>query len=147
MESHFNFKLQKLLDIRLQQEEKSKVSFQKAQWDRYLAEERLCNLQENYNKYNIDDYEETIVHKKIKRNYLSALTKHIEEAEVAAKEKEETLTQCREELKDRQIERKTIEILKEKKYEEYLFEENQKEQKMNDEFALYGYIKKVAERG
>ena len=147
MESNFNFKLQKLLDIRLQQEENSKVSFQKAQKDKYIAEEKLCNLQDNYNKYSIDDYEETIIHKKIKRNYLSALTKHIEEAEVEAKEKEKNLTKCREDLKDRHIERKTIEILKEKNYEQYIFDENQKEQKMNDEFALFGYIKKAAERG
>lgn len=145
MESHFNFKLQKLLDIRLQQEEKSKVSFQKAQRDRVLAEEHLYNLQENYNKYNIEDYEETVIHKKIKRNYLSALSKYIEEAEVEVEVKEQTLKECREELKDRQIDRKTIEVLKEKKYEEYLFEEHQKEQKMNDEFALYGYIKHIAE--
>ena len=141
MERHFNFKLQKLLDIRIQQEEKSIVSFQKAQRDSSLAEEKLFGLQQNYNKYNREDYEETVIHKKIKRNYLSALTKHIEEAEVEVEEKEITLNKCREDLKDRQIERKTVEILKEKKYDQYLFEENQKEQKMNDEFALYGYIR------
>ncbi len=141
MERHFNFKLQKLLDIRIQQEEKSIVSFQKAQRDSSLAEEKLFGLQQNYNKYNREDNEETVIHKKIKRNYLSALTKHIEEAEVEVEEKEITLNKCREDLKDRQIERKTVEILKEKKYDQYLFEENQKEQKMNDEFALYGYIR------
>ena len=146
MESHFNFKLQKLLDIRLQQEETSKVSFQKAQRDSFLAEEHLYTLQENYNKYNLEDYEETIIHKKIKRNYLSALSKYIEEAEIEIEVKEKVLEECREDLMDRQIERKTIELLKEKKYDEYLFEENQKEQKMNDEFALYGYIKQLAER-
>ena len=146
MESQFNFRLQKLLDIRIQQEENSRVSFQNAQMDSFLAEERLCSLQENYNKYNNEDYEETVVHKKIKRNYLYALTKYIEEAEIEAEEKEKNLEKCREELKDRQIERKTIEKLKEKKYDEFIFEENQREQKINDEFALYGYIKRTAER-
>ncbi|WP_040211230.1 flagellar export protein FliJ [Clostridium polynesiense] len=146
MESKFNFGLQKLLDIRIEREEESKRYFLNAQCEKNRAEERLTELQSNYDKYNRVDNKETVVIKKIKKNYLNALTMTIDQAEKELEYKEIQLSRCREDLKDRQIDRKTVEVLKDKRYIEFIKQENLREQKMNDEFALYSFIRKSTER-
>ena len=45
MESAYNFKLQKLLDIRIDLEEESKRSFQRVQGEKLKVEEQLEDLQ------------------------------------------------------------------------------------------------------
>lgn len=146
MESRFNFGLQKLLDIRIEKEEESKRTFQTAQKEKIKAEERLETLQNSYDKYNYIEKNETVIIKKIKKNYLNALTITIDDAEKELENKETHLTKCREDLKNKQIDRKTVEIIKEKKYNEFINEQNLIEQKQNDEFALYAFIRRNMER-
>ncbi len=145
MESAYNFKLQKLLDIRIDLEEESKRSFQRVQGEKLKVEEQLEDLQNSYEKYTEVKYDETLIEKKIKRNYLNSLSFTIEETEKALEKKENELMKCLEDLKLKQINRKTVDTLKEKEYIEFLLEQNLKEQKLNDEFALYGYIRQTAE--
>lgn len=146
MESRFNFGLQKLLDIRIEKEEESKRTFQTAQREKIKAEERLTTLQSSYDKYNHIEKNETVITKKIKKNYLNALTITIDDAEKELENKDAHLTKCREDLKNKQIDRKTVEIIKEKKYNEFINEQNLMEQRQNDEFALYAFIRKNIER-
>ncbi len=146
MESRFNFGLQKLLDIRIEKEEESKITFQSAQNEKLKAEERLTSLQNNYDKYNSIEKNETVIIKKIKKNYLNALTITMDDAEKELENKEIHLDKCREDLKNKQVDRKTVEIIKEKKYQEFLKEQNLIEQKQNDEFALYAFIRRNMER-
>lgn len=146
MESRFNFGLQKLLDIRIEKEEESKRTFQTAQREKIKAEERLTTLQSSYDKYNHIEKNETVITKKIKKNYLNALTITIDDAEKELENKDVHLIKCREDLKNKQIDRKTVEIIKEKKYNEFINEQNLMEQRQNDEFALYAFIRKNMER-
>lgn len=146
MESAFNFGLQKLLDIRIEKEEESKITFQNAQQEKLKAEERLITLQNNYDKYNSIEKNETAIIKKIKKNYLNALNMTMDDAEKELEDKEKHLSKCREDLKNKQMDRKTVEIIKEKKYQEFLQEQKLIEQKQNDEFALYGFIRRTMER-
>jgi flagellar FliJ protein len=144
--SNYNFKLQKLLDIRSDKEEESKKIFKEAQNEKLKVEKNLSNLKENYNKYKKAAAHESVTERKIRYVYLSNMIYNIKETEEELKNKEKILEDKRQELKQRQIERKTVETLKEKEKEVFIKEENLKEQRMNDEFALYSFIRNIERR-
>lgn len=137
----FNFKLQKLLDIREDKEEESKRYFKKAQMEKDEAESRLKTLRDNYNKYRFTSTGISLAEQKMKHIYLNALNSSIMEAASELQKKIKALEAKREELKQKQIERKTVEILKDKQLQSFIKEQALVEQKSNDEFALYGFIR------
>lgn len=104
---------------------------------------RLDEFKGNYKKYNKIDTRSTVIQNKIKFNYLNILSRNIVETKKELVAKEENVKDRLEKVKKCQIERKTVEKLKEKSKEAFMKELNQKEQKTNDELALYGYIRKV----
>ena len=137
----YKFRLQKLLDIRKDIEDKSKLVFKEAQRERNLVEEELNNLKGKYKIHrNIDSYE-SIVQQKMKQNYLNALNFAIDETAVTLEDKDLIVEQKRRELKQCQVEKKTVEILKENQKSAFIREQNLIEQKTNDEFALYAFIR------
>jgi len=81
MAQKFKFSLEKLLDIRKEKEEESKRKFTKTQREKQKTEEKLDELKENYEKYNGIRPGEDIIYQKIKKNYLFALNKGIEQTE------------------------------------------------------------------
>ncbi|MBU3226639.1 flagellar export protein FliJ [Clostridium algidicarnis] len=137
----FNFRLQKLLDIRTEKEEESKRNFKEAQGQKDKVENSLNNMKQNYSRYNSVTIKEDVVQQKIRRNYLYALNTSIDEKTIELNKKIIVLDKKREELKEKQIDRKTVEILKDKKKTEFLDIEKHVEQVQNDEFALYGYMR------
>ncbi len=62
------------------------------------------------------------------------------------KQKLKIVEERREELKTKQLERKTVEILKEKDKLAFEKEQNMIEQRNNDEFALYAFIRNAERR-
>lgn len=137
----YRFRLQKLLDIRKNHEDKSKIRFKEAQREKDVVEKELTNLKEKYKNYrNINSYD-TIVHQKIKQNYLNAINSAIDKNTLLYEDKGKILEQKREELKKCQVEKKTVEILKEKQKSAFVKEQNLIEQKSNDEFALFAFIR------
>lgn len=142
----FRFSLQKLLDMRIDKEEEAKLKLMEAQRLQMEAEANLNNLKEKYAKYNTIDTQLSLVEKKIKNNYMNALVNSISIAEDDCIKKSEIVDSCRNDLKTKQIERKTVELIKEKKYEAFRKEEDRKEQVQLDEFALYAYVR-TTERG
>lgn len=142
---NYKFRLQKLLNIRMDKEEECKRKFKEVQNEKIEVENKLAFLQENYKKH-CNLCNESIVEQKIKYQYLSALTMGINRTSKELENKEKLLNKAREELKQKQIERKTVEILKEKGYEAFIKEQNLMEQRTNDEFALYAHIKAIQAR-
>lgn len=142
MSGNFKFRLEKLLEIRTEKEEESKRLFNKTEIEKQKTEEKLNNLKFNYEKYNGINKGESIVYQKIKRNYLFALDKGITETERDLTIKLKELDIRREDLLKKQIERKTVDILKERKSLEFYKEEERKDQIFNDELALYAYMRK-----
>lgn len=136
----YKFRLQKLLDIRSDKEEESKRLFKEAQLEREGAEQKLNSLKENYNKYRSSE-SKNLVEQKLKHMYLNALNASIIEADTVLKVKTEKLDERREQLKQRQIERKTVETLKDNQLKAFIKEQDFVEQKTNDEFALYGFLR------
>ncbi|MGY0375153.1 flagellar export protein FliJ [Clostridium sp. JNZ J1-5] len=141
--SGFNFRLQKILDIRYQREEESKRLFKEAQDNKNVIEKKLNELEYNYKKYSRLETNCSMVERKIRQNYCNVLHFNINETTVELSKKSEELEIKREDLKKSQIERKTVEILKDKQKQAYLKEQNLIEQKNNDEFALYGFIRNL----
>ena len=137
----FKFGLEKLLEIRIDKEEESKRKFTKTQREKQETENKLIGLKENYEKYKRIEKGESVVYQKIKRNYLYALDKGISETEKNLEIKNKELEIRREDLIKKQIDRKTVDILKERKYIEYTKEEDRKEQILIDELSLYSYIR------
>ena len=142
----YSFKLQKLLDIREKKEEESKMKFKQAQIEKNNTEERLFKLKNNYAKYNRLNLNDSILEKKIRHNYLNSLNFCINETTNELQEKLKIVEKRREELKTKQVERKTVEILKEKDKLAFEKEQNMIEQKNNDEFALYAFIRNTERR-
>lgn len=142
----YKFRLQKLLDIRVDMEEKSKRIFKEAQLEKLKVEEKLNSLKENYEKYRAITENETSIERKMKYLYLNNINYVINNTNDELRKKEKNLEEKRNDLKQKQIERKTVEILKEKGQKAFDIKQKLIEQNMNDEFALYGYIRNLERR-
>lgn len=143
MASGYKFRLEKLLEMREEKEEESKRLFTESQRKKQETEAELNNLKDNYEKYKGIRPGEDIIYQKVKRNYLIAL-----EGAIKKKEKElvirlRELEMRRSDLKQRQVDRKSVETLKENQYREFIKEQDRIEQINNDEFALYAYMRNL----
>jgi len=143
---NYKFRLQKLLDIRKDKEEESKRVFREAQVEKEKVEDKLSKLRADYNRYREVKPSESLVEQKLKHLYLNALTSSINTANIELKEKTDKLEEKRQVLKQKQVERKTVETLKDKQYAAFLKEQNEIEQRNNDEFALYGFMRTLERR-
>jgi flagellar FliJ protein len=142
----YNFRLQKLLDIRLDKEEESKRNFKEAQSEKLKVETKLQELNENYKKYRNVQSDESAINRKITYRYLNSINYSINETTEDLRLKEKTVEDKRYDLKQRQIDRKTVETLKEKEESAFIKEQNLIEQRNNDEFALYGFMRNLERR-
>lgn len=141
MEKNFKFRLQKVLDIKIKDEELMKMEFAKIQQKKIEIESNLKNLENNYSKYSINKASDDIKSQKITINYLLALNNSIKELSEELDKSVNELEKARKQLIGKQIERKSLEKLREKKYDQYNKEENLKEQKINDELASISYLR------
>ena len=141
---NFKFKLQKLLDIRVNEEEESKLFYSKAQNQKNIVENKLHELENNYKKYSDISRAKDTISQKITMNYLSYLNTTIKDTEKELEAKEIELEKAKKDFIDKRIKRRSLEVLKENKILEVKKEEERLEQISNDEFALYGYIRKTS---
>ncbi|WP_165479712.1 flagellar export protein FliJ [Clostridioides difficile] len=141
LDKNFKFRLQKVLDLKVKDEEEIKMEFDKIQQKKIDIETNLENLESNYSKYSISKNTDSIQNQKITINYLLALNNSIMDLSEELDKSTNELEKARKQLISKQIERKSLEKLKEKKYGQYYKEENLKEQNTNDEFASMSYLR------
>lgn len=141
MAQRFKFRLDKLLEIRKEKEEESKRIFNDEQRKKIILEDKLESLNDNFEKYKGIQPNEDVVFQKLKRYYVLGLQEGIKQTEKDLKKQNIVVEKKRAELKQKQVERKTVEILKDKKYSEYIKEQNRVEQITIDEIALYAYMR------
>ena len=141
MAERFKFGLDKLLEIRKAKEEESKRLFTESQREKRKIEERLENLKENYHKYMGIRPDEDIIYQKLKRYYLQGVQSGIKSNEKDLSLKNQEVDKRRRDLTVKQMERKTVQTLKDKKYEAYVKEQDRVEQINLDELALYAYVR------
>ncbi|HBJ2620820.1 flagellar export protein FliJ [Clostridium botulinum] len=145
MAEKFKFSLDKLLEIRQDKEEESKRIFTETQRQKQNTEKKLNQLKFNYEKYNGIVPGEDVVYQKLKRYYLQGLETGIKETEKDLVLKDKKVNEARNDLVSKQVDRKTVEILKEKKLLEHIKEEERVEQVNLDEIALYSYMRNINE--
>ncbi|AVI14245.1 flagellar export protein FliJ [Clostridioides difficile] len=141
MDKNFKFRLQKVLDLKIKDEEEIKMEFAKIQQKKIDIETNLENLESNYSKYSIGKNNDSVQNQKITINYLLALNNSIMDLSEKLDKSTNELEKARKQLISKQIERKSLEKLKEKKYGQYYKEEQLKEQSTNDEFASMSYLR------
>lgn len=141
MAQRFQFGLDKLLEMRREKEEESKRLFNESQRAKKQIEEKLEDLEGNYHKYKGISPNEDVVYQKLKRYYLQGLQSGIKSTENELALKNHEIDKRRKELTEKQIERKTVETLKDKKYIAYIKEQDRIEQINSDELALYAYMR------
>ncbi|MFR5746386.1 MAG: flagellar export protein FliJ, partial [Romboutsia timonensis] len=132
------------LDIRVNEEEESKLFYSKAQNQKNIVENKLHELENNYKKYSDISRAKDTISQKITMNYLSYLNTTIKDTEKELEAKEIELEKAKKDFIDKRIKRRSLEVLKENKILEIKKEEERLEQISNDEFALYGYIRKTS---
>ena len=142
--SNFKFKLQKLLDIRINEEEESKLLYSQAQNKKNIVEKKLIELENSYKKYSDMSIAKDTITQKITMNYLSHLNVSIKETLKELEEKEVEIENAKKDFIDKRIKRRSLEVLKENQILEMQKEEERLEQISNDEFALYSYIRKTS---
>ena len=142
--SNFKFKLQKLLDIRINEEEESKLLYSQAQNKKNIVEKKLIELENSYKKYSDMSIAKDTITQKITMNYLSHLNVSIKETIKELEEKEVEVENAKKDFIDKRIKRRSLEVLKENQILEMKKEEERLEQISNDEFALYSYIRKTS---
>lgn len=138
----FNYKLQKVLDYKERIEEKKKEEFVKA-LKAQLAQERelqhFINTKDAVNNQvselkTINDFQNF-------SRYIEFLDKKIENAKYKLAKATEQLEIKKQELIKSTSDRKVLDKLKEKARQDFEAENNRKEQKLNDDFALFSYVK------
>ena len=137
----FKFGLDKLLEIRKEKEEESKRLFTESQREKKKIEEKLEELNQSYNKYKGITPNEDIVYQKLKRYYIQGVQNGIKSNEKELVIKNQEVDKRRRDLTEKQMERKTVQTLKDKKYDAYVKEQDRVEQINLDELALYAYVR------
>lgn len=138
----FVFKLQKVLDYKFEIEEKKKDEFVKAQKKLLFEKNKLENLIER-KKSAVEDksnYKSKLDYQLL-LNYIDFMDNKIENQMAEIKKAEDEFAIKKDELIKSTADRKVIERLKEKAKDEFNLEIGQKEQKLNDDFALFSYVR------
>ena len=141
MAERFKFGLEKLLEIRVAKEEESKRLFTESQREKKVIEEKLEELNENYHKYKGISPHEDVIYQKLKRYYIQGIENGIMSTEKDLENKNLEVDKRRRDLTEKQMQRKTVQTLKDKKYSAYVKEQDRIEQINLDELALYAYVR------
>jgi flagellar FliJ protein len=140
----FKFRLQPLLNIKIQLEDSAKNELGKAVHRLEEEKEKARLLVLNREKYISEFQQKTSSFIRIDELkgyslYISKLAKNIELQNKNVKEASDNVDKYREDLIKIVKERKILEKLKEKKYNEYLSELGKDEQRRIDEIVSYKY--------
>lgn len=146
MADGYEFKLQRLLDIREKKEEEQKIIFMNEMNKKNKVEKDLENLQENLERYSQISNEMSTTDRKIQYQYMNLLNSTIDITKDKLKLHEKKVEKTRKDLVEAQVSKKIVSILKEKDKIKFTNEQNRIEQIQNDEFGLYGYMRKVERR-
>lgn len=142
MDTRFKFRLEKVLDIKIQRENEHMISHSKILNEKVKVENEIRNLESQYDKYSELQYSESdTLKKKIAYNYMNSLFQTIQSYKEKLKEIEQEYIKSREKLISLQSERKSLERLKEKQYQKFLEILEEEENASNDEFSIQAYFR------
>lgn len=139
----FIFKLQSVLNLRKQKEDSIKNELanatRKLEAEKRKLSELETMLEDTVREFN-ERTKKTTVHELIEFNeYLSLLNSRIKTQKENVNNAAQYVDKVREELVKAVKERKILEKLRERQFEEFLLEQKKLEQKTNDEIVSYNY--------
>ena len=138
----FRFKLQRVLDLKLKQEDEKKNQIATLMQAIKTKEDELEALisEKKQKEFSLNDNRKrgiSILEIRNINQYLLFLDKKINTLRFEISSLESNLNQKRQEYLELQKERKTFEKLKEKDYEKYLYKEKKEEEKMIDQIVTF----------
>ena len=138
----FRFKLQRVLDLKLKQEDEKKNQIATLMQAIKTKEDELEALisEKKQKEFSLNDNRKrgiSILEIRNINQYLLYLDKKINTLRFEISSLESNLNQKRLEYLELQKERKTFEKLKEKDYEKYLYNEKKEEEKMIDQIVTF----------
>ncbi len=145
--SVFRYKMQNILNIKLQLEEQARMQFAAARARLNEEEEKLRALYERRQMY-VDEgirfRQDSISVLDLKNNEraVAKMDEYIKEQKMNIRIAEKNVEQAREKMTSVIIERKSHEKLKEKAFEEFMEEEKAAESKEIDQLTSYTYTAK-----
>ena len=138
----FLFKMETVLKLRESIEEQKKNEFGKAAAELERQREKLKEIKQEQKRMIQEFHDMVKKHIDSKKSdqynkYIKLLDKRIEEQKAVVKKCEAIEEACRKELVEATKEKKKLEKLREKQYQQYLIEEKREEQKVTDELVSY----------
>lgn len=142
--ARFRFSLQNLLDIKEKIEEQEKNNYSQANLRLQEAVERLEFLKKRRSDAQGRLREEMsealdVMAIRDQENAIEILKMYVENQQQVVFQREQELEEARLRLHEAMKERKTFEKLREKAFEEFMIEENRREQKEIDELVSYRF--------
>ena len=139
----FTFRLQKVLDYRNILEDQKEQEFIKSRIDYIHEKDKLNNMYEEMQAFIQEDrFFSDAFHYKTRYNYMTNMIEKIDKQQEITEAAEETMDGKKSEYTDSRKDRKVIDKLKENAFADFKKGSSSAEQKQNDEFALYGYMRK-----
>jgi len=145
----FKFKLNSILKLNESIEDQKKNEFRKAAMQLEIEREKLKNLfidkessvisYQKAVKEHIDPIKSDMLVK-----YINLVNKRIDAQKIEVKKWEEILEEKRLELVEATKEKKKLEKLKEKQFEQYIIDEKREEQKITDEVVGYKVYSRIS---
>ena len=142
--ARFIFPLQNLLNMKEKLEEQAKNEYSQANMRLLEAEEQLrfiIRRRERAEDALRDVVVETLDVREIKRreDAVEILKMYVRQQEIVVEQRRQDVEQARVKMAEAMMERKKFEKMREKAFNEFLAEENRKEQKEIDELVSYRY--------
>lgn len=139
----FEFRLQKVLDHRMRIEDAKKQAFIKSRLVYLKEKEKLKGLENKLDELVSGEPGGSHAFSYIARyNYMLLLEERIDDQKKVVSVREGEMNQKKLEFEYSQKDRKVLDKLKEKARTEYNLHLDKIEQRQNDEFALYSYVRK-----
>lgn len=138
----FKFSLEKLLQVKLQEEKQLFIFLGDCRQKLLKAEQKLKLFEQNYSTYDDELQREntiSVAKLQIYLQYLPILSDKIDEQKEQCKAIEKEIEKLLLQITNLIKERKTLETIKEKKFQEFMAEINNREQTQLDEMALNQY--------
>jgi flagellar protein FliJ len=145
----FVFKLQTLLNLKMQMEDSLKnelgKAIQKLEREKNILMQIDAEREELINKFSSESGKGIIVEKfKEYNTYIFHLKVKMELQKENINHAQKNVDRYREELIKMVQEKEMLEKLKEKKYKDFLYEQSKEEQRFNDELVSYKYNDNIA---
>lgn len=146
--ARFHFSLEPVLNYRTSLEEKAREelagSLAKYHQEKQVLEQVAEDLAAHSRPANCGrlNLEELVM----LENYQRFLEEELEKQTARVQAAEQAVAKCRRKLQQKMQERKAVEVLKDKQYQEFLYEEERQEQKFLDDIATMQFIRHTMEK-